>query len=212
MFNQLKNQWIGAVAFVVLILSFIFGGGSAPAVPLGGAGDTTSWTNDMVFNQDGHPSADFRIETDTNANAFFVDAGNDIVTADFFTEGGGITTLSDTVSVTLTEAQLLAASGFQNTASSGPAAAQTITFPATSTMTTLLPSAGDKRTWTFQNNYGAEATTSTFAAGTGGILLEPAEGDVFDVAIDGGAYAIITAWRKSNTDVVWTVMEATDAD
>lgn len=140
-----------------------------------------------------------------------IDAGANIDASEGLTQGGGVLTIADAAAVTLTEAQMIANNVIMNTAST-TAGIQTLTLPATSTMTTLIPTAGDSKKWFYQNNYTVAATTTQIVAGTGIVLLEPDEGDAFDVLIDGAAYAIITCFRKSDTNVACTVMEATNAD
>ena len=103
-----------------------------------------------------------------------------------FTQGGGCTASSTTVATELwTEADLLAANCFTYSGTT-LAAAITISLPATSTMTTLLPNAGDTRKFFYDPAGYAAATTTTFAAGTGIILMEP---DGQDVVIAGATSA-----------------------
>lgn len=125
-----------------------------------------------------------------------------------FTQGGGCRA-STTVAATetLTEAQLLANNCFEYNGAN--AAAITITLPATSTMTTLLPNAGDFREWMIDNAYTAAATTTTIAAGTGIDLIAVTAND--DVQ-DGTEFARLTCYRKTNTDVACIISELLAAD
>ncbi len=131
-----------------------------------------------------------------------------------FTSGGGCTASTTAVAAeTWSEAFLLSSNCFTYSDSGVVAPAITITLPATSTMTTLLPNAGDTRTWLYDPAAYAAATTTTFAAGTGGILLEVGDGDATNVVIAGAtSKAFITGFRLASTDVAWVVAEVSDAD
>ncbi len=87
-----------------------------------------------------------------------------------------------------------------------------LTFPATSTLASIIPNAGDYRTWLYDATALVAATTTTVAAGTGMTLLEPNDGDAHDVIIAGGQYARLECWRQPSTDLTCTVTEMTDAD
>lgn len=130
-------------------------------------------------------------------------------TADAFTEGGSVAPLTPTSSsITLTQANLLNNKVITFTAST-TMPALTVTLPATSTMTTLLPDAGDYRTWIIENPFTAAATTTTIAAGTGIDLQEP---DGQNVVIGINNYAWLTCFREASTDVVCRVDETIPAD
>ena len=125
------------------------------------------------------------------------------------TYGAGVRATTTTVAAeTLTEAQLIANSYFLFEGSA-TAAAITITLPATSTMTTILPNAGDCQDWVIENGYGAAATTTTIAAGTGWDLQED---DGQNVVIGINNYAMFKACRTNTTDVVGFITETIPAD
>lgn len=124
-----------------------------------------------------------------------------------FTQGGGCTASSTTAATELwTEADLLGSNCFEYDGAT--AAAISITLPATSTMTTLLPNPGDFRRWVY-TGYTAAATTTTFVAGAGIDLI--AVSNANDV-IDGGEYAELSCWRQIDTDVTCIVSELVAAD
>lgn len=126
-----------------------------------------------------------------------------------FTQGGGVVSLTpDTASVTLTQANLLAGNVITFTAST-TIGAVTLTLPATSTMTTLLASSGDTRSWVIENPFTAAATTTTIAAGTG---VDLQENDGQNVVLGINNYAWLTCFRESSTDVVCSVNETVPAD
>lgn len=125
------------------------------------------------------------------------------------TQGGGVNEVTPTsAAVTLTEADLLNYNVITFTASTTQAAL-TATLPATSTMTSLLPNAGDYRTWVIENPFTAAATTTTIGAGTGIDLQEP---DGQNVVIGINNYAWLTCFREASTDVVCRVDESIPAD
>jgi hypothetical protein len=126
-----------------------------------------------------------------------------------FTQGGGVlrfTATSTQNKRTLTEAELKDNAVIEILATNSPALA--LTLPATSTMTTLLPNAGDSRTWIIDNQQAA-ATTTTITAGVGIDLIAYTTND--DV-IDGLEVSMLTCWRKYNTDVYCLTSELLKAD
>jgi hypothetical protein len=124
------------------------------------------------------------------------------------TQTGGTLTITQTGATrTLTEQELIDNNVIEIATTAG--AALTLTLPATSTMVTLLPGAGDVREW-FIDNQHAAATTTTIAAGAGIDLIAVTAND--DV-IDGQEVARLTCWRKTvNTDVYCLVSENLKAD
>lgn len=128
-----------------------------------------------------------------------------------FTQGGGVATLTDANggTYTLTQAELLNSNVLKFAAGGSGQAVIALTLPATSTLTTLLPNAGDMRTWIYDASALAAATTTTVTAGTGIDLIAYTTND--DV-IDGGEFAEITCWRKANTDLLCLTSELLAAD
>lgn len=104
------------------------------------------------------------------SNQFVVESDGDIVSsaaADVgrFTQGGGIVDASDTdATIALTQAQLLAGNLYEQPLTIGAA---TITTPATSTLTTFIPTAGDSASYLIHNATTTAGITLTVAAGTG---------------------------------------------
>lgn len=127
------------------------------------------------------------------------------------TVGGAHTTLTDATggTYTLTEAELLAANVLKFAAGGAGQAVIALTLPATSTMTTLMPTAGDSRIWYYDASALAAATTTTVTAGTGINLIGVT---VNDDVIDGAEYAQITCWREADTDVTCLTSELLNAD
>jgi len=124
-----------------------------------------------------------------------------------FTDGaGGLAIATTSATRTLTQAELLADNLIEITFNTGTTA--TLTFPATSTMTTLIPTEGDHRSWLIHN-----ATSSTMAvtltAGTGMDLIGVTTND--DV-IDETEYSEFECWRKIDTDVTCRISELLHVD
>lgn len=132
-----------------------------------------------------------------------------ITVRDGFTFGDGVVTVTPvSASVTLTQAQMKA--GYRITfAASSTQPALTVTLPAVSTMTELIPTIGDTRQWIIENPFTAAATTTTIAAGSGIDLQEP---DGQNVVIGINNYAWLTCFRETATGVVCRVDETIPAD
>ncbi len=84
-----------------------------------------------------------------------------------------------------------------------------LTLPATSTLSSFIPTAGACKTIIIENVSSVSATTTTIVAGTGMDLQEP---DGQNVVIGGNNYANITFCRRSDTDMVVMVDEFIPAD
>lgn len=127
------------------------------------------------------------------------------------TYGAGCTTLTDANggTYTMTQDELLGASCFEFAAGGAGQAAIALTFPATSTMTKLIPREGDCREWKYDSTALAAGTTTTMTAGTGHNIIAYTTND--DV-IDGTEYAQITMCRQSDGDVNTFVTEMLNAD
>lgn len=128
-----------------------------------------------------------------------------------FTQGGGQCTITDADGGTyaLTQAELNGCNYLYMTASGAGQEVIALTLPATSTMTTLLPSVGDYREWLIDASDLAAATTTTITAGTGIDMIAVTNAE--DV-IDGAEYSELRCWRKSDTDVACVTSELINAD
>ncbi len=113
-------------------------------------------------------------------------------------------TTTSATTYTLTQADILHYSTILQALSGGAA---TFTLPATSTLTSLVPAAGDieEQCWL--------PTTSalTFAAGTG-IDLETSSSSPTDLTIGAGNTGCLRYIRKANSDITVTLSEFTDGD
>lgn len=126
-----------------------------------------------------------------------------------FTQGGSILATSSTgIAVgTTTEAQLLANISIDMTLSGDNT--HTLGLPNTSTMTTLIPNAGDMFVLKYRVIGTAVSASSTIEAGVGIDLVENENGDV---EIEAGNEAILRFIRESDTDVTVFVDEYIAAD
>ena len=137
------------------------------------------------------------------------DVYNHTLFFDGLTDGGGVRATTTTVAAeTITSGQMARNKVFRYLGSA-TAAAITVTLPATSTMSNLIPRPGDTRTWIFENAYTASATTTTIAAGTG---IDLQESDGQNVIIGINNYAFLTCFREASSDIVCWVTETIPAD
>lgn len=128
-----------------------------------------------------------------------------------FTQGGGVGTLTDANggTYTLTQAELLASNYLKFAAGGAGQEVIALAMPATSTMTTLIPNAGDCREWVYDSSALSAATTTTLTLGTGHDIIAYTTND--DV-IDGGEYSQIKMCRQPDGDVTTFVTEMLNAD
>lgn len=204
--SSFKTVGITVITTVLVLLGISLVGGNQPEVSLGGLtnfdemGTTEGYEvdNSQVIDGDGNWVGG----TITGSTADF----SGTTTVGRFEQSGGITTLTDANggAFTLTQAQMN--SGVMSFAAGGAGqAAITITLPATSTLTTIIPNAGDRASWIYDSSFLATATTTTFAAGTGIAIHEPSGGNL---VVAGQTQATLTCWRKANTDIACEVIEA----
>lgn len=192
MIDYIKQNHLGLVIIVWLVLSSLMSVGGTGAVNR----DTSNISNPFNFQQG---------ITSTSITA----TGATIVEG--FQTGGAATVLTDANggTYTLTEAQLIASGTLEFAASGAGQEVIALTFPATSTMTTLIPNAGDCRTWLYDASALAAGTTTTLTAGTGHILIAvTTDSDL----IDGLEFAQIEMCRRTDTDVTTIVNELLHAD
>lgn len=205
---MIKNIIIGVLGVIVLLLGIhslvgnnqpneVIAVGSGTRSPHGLSADSTS------------PSAgEVRGTTLTITSSAGI-SGATIVEG--FQKGGAATILTDATggAYVLTEAELIASGTLEFAAGGEGQAVIALTMPATSTMTTLIPNAGDCRTWLYDASALAAATTTTLTLGTGHHIIAYTTDD--DV-IDGAEFAQIQMCRRTDTDVNTIVSELLHAD
>lgn len=164
-------------------------------------------TNDLVVDGDFSVGDDVAITGDADITGDVDVTG--ALTSGRFTEGGDFlasTTKTGVSAATMPISYLTSYNGLEYTL---PNVAVTLTLPATSTMTALIPNEGDIYRWYLANLSTTAASSTTIAAGTGIDLREDENGDV---VIEGGNHATLTFIRKINKDVVVIVEEWIVAD
>lgn len=118
---------------------------------------------------------------------------------DGLSDGGGCfatsTASSGTVDGTLTAAQMEKNNCFAVTVNSQ--SNMSLTLPATSTMTSILPATGMHRTWIIENATTTAAATLTILKGAGINLIGVTTND--DV-IDGTERTVLDCWRRADKD------------
>lgn len=119
-----------------------------------------------------------------------------------------VTVATTSATYTLTEQELNSGNVIYIQAST-TAAALSLTLPATSTLTTILPRSGDARKWYIENAHTSAATTTTILAGTG-IELQ-GDGTGSDV-INGGVWGAMECYREPTTNITCVVHEYVAAD
>ena len=201
---NLKEMIIGAVAVFALVIAVVGGNNDQPQIFSGSTKSSFDAAQGFLVNGTSVISSSRGVSATTGTFSSSVNVGE-------FTQGGGETTLTDANggTYTLTEAEMLAAGTFRFAAGGAGQAVIALTFPATSTMTTLIPNAGDCRTWWYDASALAAATTTTMTAGTGHNIIAYTTND--DV-IDGNEFAQITMCRATDTDVNTFVSELVHAD
>ena len=206
MFDLIKNQWIGIVAVLLVVVLFLLPTetSNVSTEESDGASEVTTITNPHTFEENViFSTANF---TSTGGNTTL-----GTTTVESFTQGGDLCTLTDANggATVLTEAQLLRCSGFEFTASGAGQAAITVEFTPTSTLTSLIPNAGDCKSYWFSADALAAGTTTTMTATSGVHVIGYTTND--DV-IDGDEFAVWGLCRRTDRDINWISSELLHAD
>ena len=180
--NYIKQNHLSILIILWLVLSTVLGGSSVGV--FGANRETSTITNPFNFTQ-GLTSASL---TTTGAVSF-----TGTVITDEFTQGGSVlSTSTSATATTLDVSDLLTYSVWEVTPN---VADLTYTFPAVASLATLVPTAGDSRTWTIINATTTAGIDVIFAAGSGsaikGVLL-----------LDEASQGTIQLTRKANGDIV----------
>jgi hypothetical protein len=203
--NKLKSYLpIVTIILLVIVLIAVLVGGNQPTA----MGGNTRFPNSDLSARSYRVSNTEVIDstgaftgtvsgTINTSNTLTVSGASDVST---LTQGGGVRATS-----TLNSAETLLASDFdvENYIEYTPnISSVTLTLPATSTLATMIPNAGDTRTIIIENATSTASIDITISAGAGMDLQEP---DGQDLVISEDNYAILTFWRRSDTDMVVTV-------
>lgn len=201
---NIKNISIGVLALVLAFLvGMAVGGKSSQSLDLGASG--TRWPNGISADTTSPSAGQVRGTTLTVTGATTLTGA---VSTGVFTEGGGISTISTTsATYTLTQAELAAGNVISIANTQG--AALTLTLPATSTLTTVIPSAGNVRRWYIQNLHTTAASSTTMAAGAG---IELQGTSTASALIPGAFWGKLDCYRQASTNVVCFVSTYAVAD
>lgn len=187
---------LSVVAVVFAAIAFITAIG-APGAPAVGNKTESFWDSKLGYLVNG-------VTIFTNSGYFTPQAGtNRSYTVASSTSGGA-------TAITLTQADILA---FDTVLMTNNVGATTFTFPATSTLTTLVPVAGDAADQCWVNSTTTVNSNGDiiFAAGTG-IDIETASSTSRDLTIKGSNVGCFKFIRKTNTDIHVLLTEYMDGD
>ena len=163
----------------------------------------TKWA-DGYFQEDLEVNRDFFVNNDLQVTG---DISASVVVTDVLTQGGGKRATS-TVNSTAT----LLASDFDTESyieMTPNSAALTLTLPATSTLSALIPNDGDFRTVWLKNSTTTSGITITLVAGAG---MDLQEQNGQDLIIDDEDWGKMTFLRLTNTDMMVLFEEFIKAD
>lgn len=198
------HEWVNTLLIAAVFLVVLVGGNqSVPNSAVGASG--TRFPNGISANTTS-PSVGQVLATTLAVTSTSLFSGL-VRTAAGLVESGQNTLAITSGTYTLTQADMLNSKVLTVPAST-TAAALTLTLPATSTMTTLIPNAGDTQEWIIDNLRTNGATTTTLTAGTG-IDIDGITAN--DDVINGDVSARLECWRLVTTDVRCIVEEMVDA-
>lgn len=125
--------------------------------------------------------------------------------------GGALATSTVSTAMTVTERDLVNNTLWEVNPLTG---ALTYTLPATSTLSNLLPKAGDNRKWLFKNATSTTAASLTIAKGTGWDFVGVDTGvDVIaGAAVGSEVFMGVDCTRQSNRDIVCLMTDNIAAD
>lgn len=181
------KEWAGTVALIAIVATWFI---PSPTALFGSSANNGNVTNyDAVSVTAGYYINDV------------LALSSSVATLGFTTQGGGVTATSSTGAGTLTAANI--GVGLIEHTNAG---ATTITLPASSTVTSLIPTAGQS----FRVTYSNLGTGIDTIAGGAGTLLDVASSTLSTalktVAPNGSAIFVFT--RTSNTDIIVDMIPA----
>lgn len=129
------------------------------------------------------------------------------------TNAGTLNSYTNSTSTTATTYTLLQSdiANYDSVLMTPNTGALTLTLPATSTITTFIPTAGDMVRQCWSNATSTAAATITFAAGTG-IDIATSSSTPTDLTFSANNAACLEYVRKKNTDIHVLMTEFMDAD
>lgn len=197
---EIKHNWINT-ALIVAVLILVLVGGNNQSDSFGG----TRFPNGISADNTSPIAGEVRGTTLTITGAATFQgavalsstldvAGATIV--DEFTQGGTVlSTSTESTSMVFVASDLLENSMWVITPLVGDL---TYTFPASSTLSALVPSAGDSRTWTMVNASTTAGIDVIFAAGTGSAIKASGAGGL---TLDEDSHGTIKLDRLPSSDI-----------
>jgi hypothetical protein len=191
--DYLKKNHLSLLIIAFLVVSAFLGSNSGN---FGINRATTTISNPFRFQQGITNDSTL---TQTGASTFTGAITAGVVTTNALTQGGGVTATS-TVGTTVP----LLATDFDTenvidvTLNVRDA---TLSFPATTTLTSFIPTSGQMRTLFVRNASTTAAMDITIAGGTGVLLKKATTSAVIYGDTDGANYGVLQLIRKANTDI-----------
>lgn len=219
---QNKALWVVSVLALLVGLGGLFlGGGEQPSLSLGGVTNfstldvTDGYLVDGTTVIDGSGNVDGAI-TSGSASTFASTVGiSGLLTLDAGLLKSYSVASSSVSTATLLESDLLSYDTLLYTPG-GAAATKTLTLPATSTLTSMIPATGDRQEVCIYNATGTAASTITLAAGTGmdieRVATSTTSGSAGLLVIPANGSACLTFVRQADTDVTVLMQSYLDAD
>lgn len=208
MIEKLK-EWSGVIVLLAILLTWIVPSPSEMNL----AGNGSRFPNGISADSTSPIDGEVRGTTYTFTSTGTITGVATFTAAPVFNGGQlrSYTNSTSTVaSMTLRESDILNYDTVLVTPT-GAAASKTFTFPATSTLTSLVPTAGDLAEQCWYNATSTAATTLIFAAGTG-IDLETASSTQTDLTLSASGSACFVYLRKPDTDISVLMLEYNNAD
>ncbi len=194
------HEWINTGLILLVAILLVVGGnqsgvGNSTASFWNTAGGYRVGGTEVISSSRALSVTSATLSTTLDVTGAVTVAGATIV--DEFTQGGSIlATSTDGTATTFLASDLLTYSGWEVTVNG---ADSTWTFPASSTLSAIVPSAGDSRTWTIVNATSTAAIDVIFAAGTGSAIKGSCGGGL---TLDEASHGTLSLFRKANSDIV----------
>lgn len=192
----------GGIAAFLVVAALVFAGVVGFSGSTYGVAGVNYFEQGVRWTQEGlfvGSSQQFSVDSSGNLSTSGTATFSGGTTASPFTEGGGVTATSTSGNVVpLLESDFDTENIIDVTLNVQDA---TLSFPATSTLTSFIPTAGQTRTLFVRNATTTATMDLTISGGTGVLLKKATSTAVVYGDTDGANYARIDLTRKSNTDI-----------
>ena len=217
----MKEKILWGIAVVALVLSGLAFLGSAQGARIasnfGAAGNLLAeqYIPYVLYNGGYNSAKDFLISGLSTFSGVFTVSGaatfssslvSSTTTTERLTTGGPVFASSTINSETLLAANLIANGSMVYTINVGPT---TLTLPASSTLTSFIPNAGDRSTFYIRNGTSTTGATGVLTlAGAAGTILETASTTAgTNLTVGGGKSVLLNFWRNSTTTDIYVNMQ-----